>query len=235
MRLIRLLFLLSFGAAPGLFAAACAPAALSVYDTSGFTCTQTLGPNTFTVKDVTYSLISGTVAIADSDITVTPVFGSDTLGLMFSSSKFNVTGSDSAKYLLTYFWDPGDIRGFFDILDDPVVPPGLAKIATDFCFNGEFGVACPPATGTVTVFDNGTTSHLLDSSAPLSGACEPLCTFGVQNTIELDGGGAGGSAEFTDFVNDMVVSPEPGTWMGGWLVLALILPRFWRCWAKPTE
>jgi hypothetical protein len=245
MRSIRLLvlFLFAFGAVPGLFAGPCASALLSVYDTSGFTCTQTLGSYTFTAKDVSYTLISGTIAIADTDILVTPVSGVTSVygapqpyfGLEFSSGKFSVTGSDTAKYLLTYFWDPGDIRGFVDILDDPVVPPGLAKIATDFCFNGEFGVACPPATGTVTVSDNGTTPHLVDKSVPLSGPCNPLCTIGVQNTIELDGGGAGGSAEFTDFVNQVVVGPEPGTWTGGLLVLAILAGRFRRRGARSIE
>jgi hypothetical protein len=170
---------------------------------------------------------------------VTSVYGGPQayFGLMFSSGKFSVTGTDSAKYLLTYFWDPGDIRGFMDVLDDPVVPPGLAQVTTGYCFNGEFppGVDCPPATGTVTVFDNGTTSHLVDFSPPLSGACNPNCTIGVQNTIELDANGSGGSAEFTDFVNRVVVSPEPGTWAGGLLMLALLGRRFRRRRARSIE
>jgi hypothetical protein len=218
MRSIRLLFLLTFAAAPGLFAAACAPALLSVYDVPSFTCQ--MGP--FTVKDFTYTLVSSTITIADSDITVTPVFGVDIFGLKFSSGKFSVSGTDSAKYLLTYFWDPGDIRGYLDILDDPVVPPGLAKVATAYCANGEFGITCPPATGTVTVFDNGTTSQLIDS-VPLSGTS----TLGVQNTIELDANGSGGSAEFTDFINEVVI-PEPGTWAGGLLALAVLACKFRR-------
>jgi hypothetical protein len=240
MRLIRLLLLFTLGATPALFAAACASALLSVYDASGFTCTQILGGSTYTLKDVTYSLISSTVTIADTDILVTPVSGVTSayggpqafFGLKFSSSKFSVAGSDSAKYLLTYFWDPGDIRGFLDVLDDPVVPPGLAKVTTDFCFNGEFGVACPPPTGTVTVSDDGITPHLIDKSPPLSGPCNPLCTFGVQNTIALSGGGVGGSAEFTDFINEVVVAPEPGTLMGGLLVLALLRHRLRRRGAR---
>jgi MYXO-CTERM domain-containing protein len=229
MRLIRLLFLLTFAAAPSLFGAACAPALLSVYDAPLFTCQM----GSFTLKDVTYSLISGTVTIADTDITVTPSPSSDTLGLKFSSPKFSVSGSDSAKYLLTYFWDPGDIRWLVDVLDDPVTPPGLARIATAFCFNGEFGVACPPATGTVTVFDDGISPHPVASSGPLSGACSPVCTFGVQNTIELDSN-SGGSASFSDFFNKTMVNPEPGTWTGGLLGLALLL-RFRRRHSRSIE
>jgi hypothetical protein len=211
MRLIRLLFLLLFVAAPGLFAGACAPALLSVYDAPSFTCQV----DQFTLKDVTYSLISGTITIADTDITVTPAIGVNNLSLKFSSAKFSVSGSDSAKYVLTYFWDPGDIRGFAETLDDPVVAPGLAQITTAYCENGEFGVACPPATITSTVFDNGTTSHLTDL-VPFVG----VTTVGVQQTIELDANGA--SASFTDFRSQLNV-PEPSTWSGGLLALVIVL------------
>jgi hypothetical protein len=211
MRLIRLLFLLSFAAGPSLFAAACAPALLSVYDFSGFTCQ--MGP--LTIKDVTYSMISGTVTVADTDITVTPFFTGLAPGLKISSSKFAVSGTDSFKSVLTYFWDPGDIRGFLDTLDDPVVPPGLVKITTAYCSNGEFGIACPPApTITSTLFDNGTTSHLVDF-VPVSG----VSTLGVQDTIELDANGS--SASFTDFMNQLV--PEPSTWTLVLLAAAIVL------------
>jgi hypothetical protein len=247
MRLIRILVLSTLGVVPSLIAGPCTTAALSVYDGGGFTCTQTIGLETYTLKDVSYSFISGTVTIADSAITVTPVTGVTSIygstlpffGLKFSSGLLSVAGTDSAKYQLTYFWDPGNIRGFFDTLDDPVVDPALAQITTDLCFNGEFGVVCPPApvTATVTVFDNGTTSQLVGHSPLLMGppCIPPLCTLGVRDTIELDGGGPGNSAAFTDFVDQVVVGPEPRTWISGFLVLALLLPRFRRRGARSID
>ena len=213
MRLFRLLLLFTFCALPSLFAAACAPALLSVYDTSGFTCQV----NAYTVKDFVYSQISGTILIPDTAITVTPVFGVNTLGLQFSSNQFTVSGTDTAKYLLAYTWDPGDIRGFTDFLDtDPPVFPGLAKISTDLCEDAAFiGPLCSMTTANVTVSDNGVT--LIHSA---SVAFSPsIGTVGVRNTIELDGNGA--SAVFTSFTNDLVV-PEPATSIGCLLALGLL-------------
>src|SRR5262249_765932 len=116
MRLSRLLLLFTFTAVPSLFAGVCGTALLSVYDAPSFTCD--MGP--FTLKNFSFSSISSTVTILDSDITVTPDFGVNSFGLTFSSENFRVTGSDFAKYLLAYTVDPGDIRGFLELMDtDP--------------------------------------------------------------------------------------------------------------------
>ncbi len=214
MRSIRLtlLLLLTLSATPALFAAACAPALLSVYDAPGFTCDA----GSFTVKDFVYSQITGTVTIPDTAITVTPVFGPDTVGLQFSSSQFTVSGADFTKYLLAYTWDPGDIRGFTDFLDtDPPVFPGLAQITTDLCLDAAWvGTSCSTTTATVTVSDDGVT-QIHTASVTFS---PTIGTLGVRNTIELDGNGA--SAEFTSFTNQLDI-PEPSTI--GFGLMALVL------------
>jgi hypothetical protein len=214
MRMSRLLLLFILAAAHSLFAAACAPALLSVYDAAAFSCD--VGP--YTVKNFSFSLISSTVTILDSDITVTPVFGPDTFGLNFASNKFNVTGTDSAKYLLAYTWDPGDIRGFLDEMDtDPPVFPGLAQITTDLCEDLAFaGSVCGTTQDTLVVSDNGV---IINHTASVNFSPH-IGTVGVRNTIELDGNGQ--SAVFTSFTNT-VESPEPSTWTASLLLLAFLL------------
>ncbi len=210
MRFTGCLALLLIAFSPGLFALPCAPAMLSVYDVPGFSCE--IGP--YTVKDFSYSLITASVTIADTDIKVTPTAGSD-FSLQFSSPKFSVTAGNFAVYQLTYFWDPGDIRGLVDELDDPVSAPAFINITTDYCANGEFGILCPPKTGSNTVFDNGIT-HEFASYVPLSG----VTSLGVQTTITLDASG-GGSASFNSFSID--IAPEPATWLGGGAAMALLI------------
>jgi len=83
---VILSFLLAL-AAPAAFATPCALGLLSTYEALGSAGCD-LGP--FTVKDFNYTLIASSVTIADTDITVTPIFGASSFGLTFSSSKFDV-------------------------------------------------------------------------------------------------------------------------------------------------
>jgi hypothetical protein len=206
------LAVLLFAAAEGMIAAPCTTAALSVYDAVSFTCT--LGP--FTVTNVTYAYVSGTV-IPDTAITVTPLTNPLSFGLKFSSSAWTVSGSASSDYNLTYTWDPGTIRSLDDFLDDPVTPPGLASITTSVCPNANFSAGCLGETS-ITVFDDGI-SPSKSASDPF---IPPLNTVGVQNTILIEGGGAGGNATFTDFGN-VVDIPEPNSIFGGLFGLGLTL------------
>src|ERR1041385_4455046 len=81
-----------------LHAPPCGSAALSVYDSPGFTCQF----GNFTLKDFVYTQLAGTVTIPDTAIQVTPITGPGTLALEFASNAFSVSGSDFARYLLAY-------------------------------------------------------------------------------------------------------------------------------------
>lgn len=217
MRPAQLGFLLFFATAaqPALHGAVCAPDLLFNYINLGASGCQ-IGP--YSVVDFTYSLIASSVTIASTDITVTPVFPAGGFGLTFSSDKFNISGSDFARYQLGYTWDPGPIRSLGDVLDsDPPVNPGTVTITTEGCKNSAF--PCLPADSVkVTVFDFGTSNHLFDSV----GFLPPLTpgVLGIQNVIDLEANGA--SSEFTSFTNQ-VNTPEPSTFGAGLLILACAL------------
>src|SRR5262245_30901167 len=134
-----------------LHASPCTISPLSVYDTPAFTCQ--LGP--FTMADFTYTFLAGTLHIPDTGLTVTPLTGPDFYGLEFSSALFSATGTDFARYLLAYTFDPAPIRSAEDILNDPVIFPGLVQITTDICRDAAFiGAVCPTSTATLQVFDD---------------------------------------------------------------------------------
>jgi len=205
------------------FASPCGIAPLTTYEALGGSgCT--LG--TLTVKNFNYSQLSGTVTIPDSTITVTPTTGPGMVALEFSSPSFNLGGADFSRYLLTYRWDPADIRSLEDVMNaNSPVAPGTAQVTTDACADGVFGVGCPIATptGTVKVFDFGTSSQLSDTF-PFANPCPPLSscvhTVDLRNTIELFANGA--SSEFTSFTNILHTIPEPGTMTVGALGLLLV-------------
>src|ERR1035438_375610 len=103
----RWLGVLAICSAPGLAATICGTDTLANYVALGSGGCQIGG---LTVTGFSSPFVAGTVSIPDTSITVTPSVVGDTLGLTFSSSLFNLSGSDSAKYMLDYTWDPGDIR-----------------------------------------------------------------------------------------------------------------------------
>lgn len=197
----------------GLAGPVCTTTTLDNYEALSSGCTI----GSLTVKDFTYSFVSGSATIPNTSITVTPSIGSNTLGLIFSSPDFSVTGSASAVYLLAYTWDPGDIRSLEDILNaNSPVFPGLAKITTVDCEDAAFsGSSCGTSTDMIVVSDNGVT---LSSPVSVSFA-PPVGTLGMRNTIELDGNGA--SSQFTSFENLLTV-PEPST-IGVGLLIGLLL------------
>ena len=201
----------------GLFAGPCVPDLLSNYEALG-SGGCSVGP--FNVKSFSYTLISSTVTIADTDITVTPIFGLGSFGLTFSSTKFDVSGTDSAKYLLAYTWDPGTVRSLEDILNTSTpVAPGFAQISTDACVDAAFsGASCSTFVDTIVVNHDGITPNL-NASVAFS---PTIGTVGIRNTIELDANGA--SSEFKDFSNILFV-PEPSTVIGGLFAAALAFRR----------
>jgi hypothetical protein len=223
MRVSRLLpVIFALATAPGLSASMCVTDPLSDYIALGTTGCQ-VGP--LTVTNFSFSTIMSTVTILASDITVTPVVSGDTLELMFTSPEFDVSGSDMAKYLLSYTWDPGDIRGLEDVMyaNSPVFP-GFASVTTVACEDAPFGAAlCPTTTATLMVSDNGVTANLVDSTA----FSPPIGTLGLRNTLELDGNGA--SSEIAGFSNVLTL-PEPATW--GTVLLALGLLSLGRMWTR---
>ena len=193
-------------AAPRMSATPCVTGLLSTYEALGATGCQLGG---FTVKDFAYSAITTNVSILDTDITVTPVFGPDSFGLLFSSTAFNISGSQFAHYLLAYTWDPGSIRSLEDILNTSTpVAPGIAKITTDACRDAAFvGAVCGTTIDTLVVSHDGITPSLINSVnySPTIG------TIGIRNTIELDTNGA--SSQFDSFGN-VVFVPEPSAAFG---------------------
>lgn len=220
----RWLSFLAICAAPGLAGTVCATGTLASYEALGSGGCQIGG---LTVNNFSYAFVSGAVTIPDTSITVTPSIVGGTLGLTFSSSQFNVSGSQSAVYLLTYTWDPGDIGSLEDILNgNSPVFPGFAQISTVDCEDAAFsGATCPTTTDTVAVSDNGITLNSLNSVS----FSPTIGTLGIRDTITLDGNGA--SSEFTSFENQITTTPEPSAaapclLLGVLMVRRLRLKRF---------
>ncbi len=171
---------------------------------------------------------SGTVTVGAAAIMVTPVtniIGVD-YGLLFTSSGFSVSGSNTSTYVIDYQEDPsGPIQSLDDVLGDPVTSPGLAEVNTLGCLGAAFSAGtCPnPATVGVSVFDNGITRV---GSASVSFAGQSI--VGVQNTILLEGNGTG-SASIIPPLGIEVASadaPEPGSgWLCGAVLLGLLFLR----------
>jgi hypothetical protein len=199
---------------------ACVTASLASYIALGGTGCQ-VGP--LAVVDFEFTALQGnTVTILPSDVTVTPVLSAPSYILQFSSPEFTASNSDVVRYLIAYTWDPGDIRSLDDVLNDPPIPPGFAKITTDICVDAAFtnGI-CPTFVTTISVFDGIGTQ--LTASVVFS---PPAATLGIRNTIDLEGGGPGGSVTVNSFGSDVTV-PEPGTALLGVLSVALAGLR-WR-------
>jgi hypothetical protein len=221
MRSIWLLLFFALAGSEGLFAGPCVTASLAVYDAMPHSGCQV---GTLTVKDFSYTFMSGTVMIADTDITVTPITGTYMSSLMFSSMKWNISAPDTSMYLLGYTWDPGDIRSLEDILNTSTpVAPGLAKITTTGCRNAAFSaMTCPTSTDTIMVSHDGITPMLMASVmfSPSFG------TLGILETIDLDAS-KGGSSEFSSFGNNLNLVPEPSTLAAGLLGALLMV-----CWRR---
>ena len=213
MKSLRLLSLFAIGAAPALLAGPCVTGTLQSYIALGTTgCT--LGP--FTDKDFAFTDISG-IPITASDITVTPVFTSTGSGpalsdLEFTSPLFNVTGSQSLKLLIAYFWDAADIRSLDEVMNDPVTPPALSQLTINGCENANFvGSTCPTTMFTLLLQAMNLSQTMVSASENFTPGT--VSTLGMRDTIEIDGNNCSPNpsficADITDF-HDTAQTPEP--------------------------
>ena len=215
MRLLSVLLLPAAAlATPVTPAVPCVVGSLSSYIALGSTGCQ-VGP--LGVVNFSFAPLTGNnVTILAGDVTVTPIVTSPVFGLQFSSPEFTAAENDIVRYLLGYTWDPGDIRSLDDVLSDPPTPPGFAKITTDACIDAAFTDAvCPTSVATISVFDGiGTQLTASLTFAP------PVGTVGINNTIDLEGGGPAGSVTVNYFRNELTI-PEPGTVLAGLIAVAL--------------
>jgi hypothetical protein len=216
MRLLSLLLLPAAAlASPIAPVPACVTASLASYIALGGTGCQ-VGP--LAVVDFSFTAVEGNnVTILPGDVTVTPVMSAPSYALQFSSPQFTASNSDIIRYLIAYTWDPGDIRSLDDVLSDPPIPPGFASITSDICVDAAFtnGI-CPTFVTTLSVFDNAFSSQLTASVV----FTPPAATLGIRNTIDLEGGGPGGSVTLNSF-GSAVTIPEPGTALAGLLSVVL--------------
>jgi hypothetical protein len=216
---MRFLVLLFLASAPALMAGPCVIDTLNNYEALGATGCQVGG---LTIKDFTYTFVSGDVTVADTSITVTPTLGLG-LDLKFSSTGWNIsTSGHSSKYVLAYTWDPGDIRSLEDVMNTSTpVFPGFAQITTDMCLDAAFtpGPTCSTSTASMLVSHNGITAN----TTAITNFSPTIGTLGVRNTILLDTtGGPGASSQFDSLENTLFV-PEPSTLVSGLAALALML------------
>ncbi len=198
----------------------CVPGTLASYEALGATgCTV----GQLTANNFAFSVLGssgGAVAVTDTQINVTPAFGTGLLGqLNFASTGFNVSVNGSVQYLIAYTWDPhDDIQSMDDIMDPPSAVLGFANVTSIGCIGAAFtGSICPTSTATVTVFDNNGVTQFNDA-APIT----PSQILGIRNTIDLEA--KGGSASF-DSLSSESRTPEPSTWLCCAAALALLAAR----------
>jgi hypothetical protein len=157
----------------------------------------TVGPQTVNNFSFNSSASGGATAIPDTDITVTPTFGSGFYGLLFASSDFSVP-LGSVSYTIGYTWDSIPIRGLGDDLD-----PGDVNIVTDGCVGAAFvGLTCSTSTASVSVNPSQLTDTVFFS---------PTAILGIINTITESADM--GTANFGGVENDGVVTPEPASFL----------------------
>jgi hypothetical protein len=193
-----------------LSASPCVPDTLANYEALGATgCT--IGSQT--VNDFSFSVLSiggGAVAETDTHITVTPVFGVNSFGVVFSSTDagFSVT-TGFVNYLIGYTWDSLPIRGMDDVLD-----PGDVNIVTDGCVGAPFTPSCAGTPVSVTVNPSQLTDSVFFPATLI---------LGIANHISLNADQ--GTASFTSLENDVLVNPEPASFLLAGLGMALLAAR----------
>ncbi len=172
-----------------------AGATLDTYVALGVTgCT--VDPQTVNNFGFSSSASGGATAIPDTDITVTPTFGSGFYGLLFASSDFSVP-LGSVSYTIGYTWDSIPIRGLGDDLD-----PGDVNILTDGCVGAAFvGVSCSGTAVSVSVNPSQLTDTVFFS---------PTAILGIINTITESADL--GTANFGGVENDGI-TPEPTSFL----------------------
>jgi len=202
-------------ATPIFFAPACTTGTLASYIALGGGATGGCSiDDEVRLFDFTFTVLStggGAVPISAAAITVTPTQVGDFRTITLTSAGFSVTGTQSVSYLITYTSDPHPIlRGFGDtLLTNTPVFPGLATVTTNLCIGAPFGgtilvPTCGGISSSVSVFHNGTTFSLTDSTI-----FSAVADLGVRNTVTLNANGA--SSSITGFANVSQVTPEPMT------------------------
>jgi hypothetical protein len=198
--------------------APCGVAQLDAYILLGSTGCSVGGEVAF--YDFDFSVLAsegGAIAIAASDILVTPTLTGQNRTLTFSSAGFSVTGTEAITYEVSYNVDPHPILFGFAIEMETFTPvaPGIADIDTQLCIGAPFTPACAGTPAVLNVFHAGTTSDLFDSVAFGSAVAD----VGVRNAISLTANGA--SADFDNFSNTLRV-PEPAAL---WLIALGVVGR----------
>jgi hypothetical protein len=222
--LLFVLIILACGCLQAGITSPCAPGTLFSYEALGATgCT--IGQ--LTVNNFAFSVLGsggGAIAVTDTQINVTPTFGSPSLlgRLNFASSGFSVSVNGSVQYLIAYTVDPhDDIQSMDDVMDPPSAVLGFANITTVGCVGAAFTVAiCPTSTVTVNVFDNNGVTQFNNAKT-----ITPSQILGIRTTIDLQA--KGGSASFDSLSSDST-TPEPATWLccaAGLMLLAARLRR----------
>ena len=163
----------------------------------------TVGPQTVNNFSFSASTTGSATAVPDTSIFVTPAFGTNLYGLIFSTTgDFTVT-TGSVTYLLGFTWDSLPIRGMDDVLD-----PGNPSIFTDGCVGAAFTPTCAGTPVSVTV----NPTQLTDSTFFADTAI-----LGIANTITMSA-----TSSFTTLENDVFVSPEPASFLLAGLGLSML-------------
>jgi len=205
----------------------CTTATLDVYEALGSTGCSV---DDFVFKNFAFETLSatgGAIPITSSAINVQPTVGGGNLNVMFTSSGFNISGTQFVQYRIDYTVDPLPpviIRFEDDMIAESPIAPGTADIHTDLCVNALFGEFTPCGTGgtqlSLDVFHHGTaTDKKLFDQVMFPGTN----LVDVRNTITLAANGA--TSQITGFGNTTGL-PEPAACLlAGSGLLALLLRR----------
>jgi hypothetical protein len=203
MRFTKLVSLWALTGAPVVLATPCTTGTLASYIALGSTgCMDGI----FNVEDFTFNVISSTVKVTADNIDITPITTANDFSLQFSSSLFDLSGTNSIDVQIGYLWDPEDIGSIREAMEDPPVFPGESSVTIDACENANFVAnVCPTTLATALLFDNQQV-RILNATIIFPPG---VTSLGMEDTIFLAGNGTG-SADITNF-SDTVVTPEPST------------------------
>jgi len=154
-----------------------------------------------TISNVSYSALPGTLTIPASDITMSLSGVGSLLDLDLVSPDFNLTGSETASFMLSYtFSDPAKIIGLFNVVGS-TLNSALGEFSSVACVGAAFSPTCPDTTDTITA----------TSFPGYAGVSFPqVLVLGVQDTIQISGSGEQVPGSFDGF-GQIVNVPEPST------------------------
>jgi hypothetical protein len=160
----------------------------------------------------TLSGISGSLPIASSNITVTPLLNAGNVGLLFNLSS-NALGGDILEALFSYRISGGSYAtASISASGTSVSGNGAVTDIQNLCLGGSFG---PDGITGCSTSRTGSLLLLGDGSAPTSFAA--ASSLSVTDDLTFDSGGSGSSNRaaggvFTDSVSSSASSvPEPRT------------------------